>query len=179
MSASSAYQRGRANLDDLNKSYNVGSNAILIEKQQSGLPDNTNRNEWKNPSEMSRYGKETKTRTSVYSKSKRESQGSGRSDGSSNHSHRVTPYELRRPFVVFTDDANAVEDLRYRRQRLQEVEGGRESTMYNTNVSSIVREVAELKKNRRSRKDCYSMILDERSRNPFMTKILKSSDFSP
>ena len=167
-------------MDDVSKSYNVGSNAILIEKQQSGVHENTNRDGWKIPSEMSRYGKETKTRTSVYSKSKRESQGSAGSHGSSDHhSHRVTPYELRRPFVVFTDDANAVEDLRYRRQRLQEVEGGRESTMYNTNVSSIVREVAELKKNRRSRKDCYSMILDERSRNPFMTKILKSSDFSP
>ena len=51
--------------------------------------------------------------------------------------------------------------------------------MYNTNVSSIQREIAELKKDRRNRRDCYSMILDERSRNPFMQKILKSSDFSP
>ena len=67
---------------------------------------------------MSRYGY-GKTKSSAYSKSKRESQNSQMSDNSSDdHSNRVTPHELRRPFVVFNDDANAVEDIRYRRQRL-------------------------------------------------------------
>lgn len=51
--------------------------------------------------------------------------------------------------------------------------------MYNTNISSIAKEIADIKKDRRNRRDCYSMILDERSRNPFMQKILKSSDFNP
>ena len=68
------------------------------------------------------------------SKSKRESQGS---IDSSEGSNRVTPYELRRPFMVFHDDEKAVEDIRERRQAMQEIDNGRESLMYDTNLSVI------------------------------------------
>ena len=66
---------------------------------------------------------------------------------------------------------------------MQEIDTDKESnsTMYNTNLTSIEKEIAEIKKDRKvqSRKDCYSMIKDVRTRNPFMKKFGKSADFSP
>ena len=157
-------------MEDQNRS-NPGP--ILFDKQSTLLEKNAS-----GVSELSRYGKNAQTKSSNYTKG-RDSQGSVLSNDSDKGSHRATPYELRRPFIVFNDDASAANDIQEKRKALEEINDGRESTMYNTNLSAIVHEIAELKKNRRNRRDCYSMILDERNRNPFMQKILKSSDFSP
>ena len=45
-------------------------------------------------------------------------------------------------------------------------------------VTSLKAELTERKK-RRNRRDCYSLMQEELSHNPFMTKIMKSSQFTP
>lgn len=46
-----------------------------------------------------------------------------------------------------------------------------------TSVHGMQEEIKQMKKQRR--RDCYSLVQEELSHNPFMTKILKSSEFSP
>ena len=46
-------------------------------------------------------------------------------------------------------------------------------------LQSIQHEMKERRRQARRRKDCYSLVQEELSHNPFMTKIMKSTDFTP
>ena len=47
-----------------------------------------------------------------------------------------------------------------------------------TSPNNLKDEIHQMKK-KRGRRDCYSLVHEELSHNPFMTKILKSTDFTP
>ena len=87
--------------------------------------------------------------------------------------------DLRRPFVVYHDDKDAPVQIRDTRQRLQAMKDARDSQMYETSLSTIIKEIKSIQNSARDRADCYSLMQDERSRNPFMRNIGKSTDFSP
>lgn len=156
-----------ANNTELNTSYNFGSK-ILVDQQ---VP--LERLE-KRESEMSKY----KSRSQL-SKAKQSAEDTAGSASSSSQDERMTPMDLRKPFVVYHDDKDAHVQIREKRQRLQAMKDGRDSAMYDTNLSAIIKEVRTIQNSARNRDDCYSLMQDERSRNPFMRNIGKSSDFSP
>ena len=155
------------NNTELNTSYNFGQK-ILIDQQVPA--ERLERHE----SEMSKY----KSRSQL-SKAKNTEDETAQSASSSDQDERLTPMDLRRPFVVYHDDNDAPAHIQEKRQRLQAMKDARDSQMYDTNLSSIIKEIKTIQNSARNRDDCYSLMQDERSRNPFMRNIGKSAEFSP
>ena len=92
----------------------------------------------------------------------------------------MTPTELREPFIAFDDDDSAAEDIKNKRIKLKESDKFGEGMRYNTNLSVITQEITRVRESRGSQiEDCYSLLKDDRRRNPFMTQALTSSDFAP
>ena len=82
----------------------------------------------------------------------------------------MTPIELREPFIAFDDDDSAAEDIKNKRIKLKETDKFGEGMRYNTNLSVITQEITRVRESRGSQgEDNYSLLKDERRRNPFMT----------
>ena len=104
------------------------------------------------------------------------------SSNDSNKKHRWGKIGNGRPDVVFFQDPDALAELRkikeeqHQRRILAE---SRNSTIENEVTNTRLRkELREMRKNR-SRKDCYTLVHENLHLNPFMTKILRSNDFTP
>ena len=92
----------------------------------------------------------------------------------------MTPAELREPFIAFDEDDLAAEGIKNKRIKLRETDKSGSGMRYNTNLSSITQEITRVRDSRDSqRNDCYSLLKDERRRNPFMAQALTSTEFAP
>ena len=93
--------------------------------------------------------------------------------------------------MVFFDDPNAIDYIkRAKRREIFRTELGGEDVeppqsredffhdREDLSMASLRKEFIHLKR-KNNRRDCYSLIKEERTRNPFMKNIAKSSEFSP
>ena len=93
--------------------------------------------------------------------------------------------------MVFFEDPQAIDEIASAKKRQifreelngEEVEPPASKQSYfrdrdDLSMYSLKKEFIQMKRNR-NRRDCYSLIHEERTRNPFMKNIAKSSEFNP
>ena len=71
-------------------------------------------------------------------------------DRVSTKSNRLTPPELREPFIAFDDDDSAAEDIKAKRIQLRDTDKSGKCMRYNVNISSITQEIERVRESRDS-----------------------------
>ena len=83
--------------------------------------------------------------------------------------------------MIFFQDNNLVDEYKKIKQKQEErLRADSRNTVQNVDQTEpTIKEELKVMKRKARRKDCYSIVTENLSHNPFMTKIMKSSDFTP
>ena len=94
---------------------------------------------------------------------------------------RYTPLEERKPKIVFFQDPNLEDEYKkIKESQIQRRKADSRNSIQQVDMSlKNLRDEIKQMRSQKSRKDCYSIVPEVLSHNPFMTKLMKSSDFSP